>query len=240
MAGKLPLVRGRGAAGRRLPDADAITKCMLLSSTAEAAEYLLTQAKGIFEKMMGQESVKKVIDLLKAHADNINLIKRDSGGSWAGKPISSDFNKLQHELAAEASKFMSEQAKTIKFDYAVSKDSALLRGYSSNGKPLDNEMVSAMDILFNAWLAENNMISKGGVIYEGTKNGQMKQDEQGQPIRANAKMLREKISSNDGGFEQYVHKNNKSVELMIQQQPYPEQQVAPEEVAPSTSTGGGH
>jgi len=238
----LPLVRKRGTDGVRLPNADAITQCMRLSSTAEAAQYLYEQAKGVFSSMMKQEPVKKVVDILKAHAENVGLIKKDNGNSWAGKPISTDFNKLQAELAAEAAKFMSEHAEDITFDYAVGKDSELLRGYSSNGNPLDGERVAAMDLLFNAWLAEQKMISKGGVIYEGTTSGQIKQDENGAPVRANAKTLRDIIASNESGFAKFAQKNNKAVQLLIQQQPYPQQPMAAEEVAPTSgsSSGGGH
>ncbi len=87
---------------------------------------------------------------------------------------------------------------------------------------LSKETVDALDKLFNAWLAENYMISKGGVIYEGTKDGRIKQDEKGEKVRANPETLRNKISNKDAGFAHYVQKHNKSIHITVQEQPFPE------------------
>ncbi len=96
-------------------------------------------------------------------------------------------------------------------------------GYLVEPKPLSDEIVAAMDKLFNAWLAENSLISKGGVIYEGDKNGNIKQNKQNEPIKADPIMLRQKINSNDAdGFAHYVQHHNKAVHLTIRLQEYPE------------------
>ena len=244
----LPLVRDRGGKAGTLPDAEAITQAMQLSTTAEAATYLYEEFEQLIAKakLLTQEAVIRVKDILKIHADNVGLAAQDNGNVWAGKPPSTNFKKFQDELVKDASKFINEQAaKDINLDFAVSNNSELLRGYSSNNEPLDPKTVDAMDSLFNAWLAEKMMICKDGVIYEGVydKEGQLKikQDASDNPgsegVRANAVNLRQMITSADG-FQQYVHQHNKSAKIVIQERDYPGQAAVVDDEAGLTSGGG--
>ena len=241
----LPLVRKRGGDGGRLPSAATLTECMRLSTTSEAATYLAVQAKARLANLLDDGPVKKVISILEAHAKNVELATgKGSENLWSGKPLPTDFEELQSKSAAEADaaikKLMGDKPiDKLVFDFAVGNNAELLRGYTANGQPLGEDLVKAMDKLFNAWLAENKLISKGGVIYEGTEDGQLKIDKQGNPVRANAEALREKIASQTDGFEQYVQKHNKSVQIEIQPQPYPQQQAEVEEAGPSGGSSGG-
>jgi hypothetical protein len=197
----LPLVRARNGAGGALPNADAISKCMNLATTAEAAEYLKNSANEIYLKagLSKDEAIKNVLDILTAHEDYIKLAT-DHRNTWAGKPPTTVFEKRQEDLAAQASKILGERVTDVKLDFALSDDSQLLRGYSSNGEPLDESSVAAMDKLFNAMLAEHQMISKGGTIYQGTKNGEIETDKNGELKKADPQEVKAKIE----GFEQYV------------------------------------
>ncbi len=245
----LPLVKKRGGGGGHLPSAETLTQCMRLSSTAEAATYLYQQAKVLLASLLSQEPVRKVVGVLEAHANNVEMIKgKGTDNLWAGKQLPTDFEEVQRKSAADAGEAIKKivgdkPISKLALDFAVSNASQLLRGYSINGKSLGGDLVAAMDKLFNAWLADNNMLSKGGVIFEGTKDGQIKQDGQGNPVKADAENLREKIVNKEDGFEPYVQKHSKSTQITIQQQPYPTQQAELEDTGPSSgagAAGGGH
>lgn len=87
---------------------------------------------------------------------------------------------------------------------------------------LDKETIEGLDNLFNAWLIENHMLSKGGVIYEGTAEGQIKEDNNGNPVRVNPETLRSKINNSVDGFAQYVQQQNPSIRITLEEQPFPE------------------
>lgn len=239
MAPGLPLVRKRGRENDSAPSSETFAKCIKTASTPEAAEALREQGTARLDAIKGEKPVQQMIDILSNHLDNV---KRASvtGDVWAGKPLANSFDKYHEDLAAKAAKIVGEKSTNMTLDFALSNKSELLRGYTSNGNLLDKKTESAMDKLFNAWLAENNMISKGGVIYEGTKDtaakDHIKQDNEGNPVRADAKLLREKI--NDGSFEQYVQKKNKDAHITIKDQTdvtYPDQA---KDAGPSA--GGAH
>lgn len=225
----LPLVRARNGGGGSLPNADAITKCMNLSTTPEAAEYLKNSATELYVNagLSNDESIKDVLEILRAHEDYITLTS-DNRNTWAGKPPATVFEKRQEDLAAQASKIIGEKVSNVRLDFAISEDSQLLRGYSSNGEALHESDVAAMDKLFNACLAANNMISKDGTIYKGIKTGEIQKDANGELVKADPKDVKATID----GFERYVQKTNKSAQITIEEQAYPSAQTA-EAVGPS-------
>ena len=89
-------------------------------------------------------------------------------------------------------------------------------------KPLDDKAAAAMDKIFNAWLAQNNMISKGGIIYEAGNDGQIKKDAQGNLVNMDPEIIKKKIMSPENGFESFVRKYNKSLEITMRLHPFPE------------------
>lgn len=226
----LPLVRNR-ASEHPPVTADVIAKCIQVATTPEVAELLFERVSASFGNAV-EAAVQEVVAIVENHANNMRLMG-NYGDTWSGKRPSTPFENYQEDLAAKAAKALGETQVNVVFDYAISNASQFLRAYSSNGNALPEDTVAAMDKLFNAWLAENNMISKGGVIYEATEDGQIKTDANGNPVRADAQALREKIRSNAGGFQQYLEKNHAPVKVDIQQQPYPEQPTVREEVGPS-------
>lgn len=218
----LSLVRERNGAGGKLPNSDAITKCMNLSTTTEAAEYLEKSANEIYNKagLSDDPGIKKVLEILVQHKDYIRLAT-DNRNTWLGKPPTTVFEKRQDDLAAQASKLMGEKAASVRLDFALSEDSQLLRGYLSNGEPLDESRIAAMDKLFNACLANRDenyrMITKDGIIYKGTVKGDIEKDENGQDKKADPKEIRAAIQ----GFEQYVQRTNKSAHITVVEQNFP-------------------
>lgn len=232
------LVRERGKLGH-LPDTDTLTKCMDVATTPEAAQYFLAGYEECVKaaKKSGEEVVQKILGTIRGFVEFV--VGKSAGDYWSGKEPPTAFQKYQQTLAANATQALGE--KHIILDFSVSDQSELMRGYSTDDGTLDEKGTDAMDKLFNAWLTENHMISKGGVIYEGTKNGEVKQDNDGNPVRANPDLLREKVGDDKHGFEQYVSKNGKSTQVTTTQHDfYTDQQ--PKEVdtgISATSRGGG-
>lgn len=90
-------------------------------------------------------------------------------------------------------------------------------------KPLDEKTTELMDSLFNGWLAQNQMLSKGGTIYQADQHGHIKKDPQGKMMVVGPGVLKQKMMSQDGGFESYVRKQNKLIKIKIEWHPFPKQ-----------------
>jgi hypothetical protein len=171
-----------------------------------------------------QPAVREVMDVISLHADNMAMAQRDSD-VWAGQPTISSFEMLQQGLAEKAATqidaVMEQKATPVVFDFAVNNAAQFLRGYSSEGQAVEPAVTEMMDELFNSWLAENKMISKGGVIYEVTEDGQIKKDAKGNDIKADAEKLRERISSPTEGFERFVARKSEALRVTAREQAYP-------------------
>lgn len=212
-----------------LPSSETLKKMMDLATTAEAANYLYERFTELLDKAKIRDNpeMKGVIDTVRSYVEYVN-ITTSSGDPWSGKAPSTEFESFQQGLADAAAKVVSE--KEVVFDYAVSDESELLRGYSSGGEPLDSDAAAAMDILFNAWLAKHHMFSKGGVIFEGTPSTE-------NPKRANVDVIRNKLADTEDGFGRFV--KSKSIELTSQRHEYPtpEQQAGVEDSESVAPTG---
>ena len=244
MSNKRPLQAARGSQTKgRAPSADTLTQGMRMSTTAEAARYLHKKASDLFLSLglMDKDSVKQVVSILDTHAKKLERAEElGTENLWNGKPLPSAQEVSADHAAKDLEKIMAETlVNNLTLDFAVGKGAELLRGYSANGASADPELVKVMDKLFSSWLAENEKISKGGVIYEGTKDGQLKRDKLGNPVKTDPEALREKIASKTDGFEPYVQEHNKSVQLTIHQRAHPDQPAPGEEAGPSGSTGAG-
>lgn len=228
----LPLVRNSGSGVTHVPNSEAISKAMATSTTPEAADYLMTQIKEIFSrhKNLDESIVQNVMETVQDYVGYVKLANQ-SGDEWAGIVPRSGFQNYQEGLAAISAKII--QDKSVELDYAISDDSQYLRGYSSNGVPLDTASSDAMDKCFNAWLAKNDLFSKGGVIYASTSNGEIKM-EGDKPVKANAEDFRKLIEDPQRGFGQYLSRTNKSVKLSMQSQSF-QTSAAPAATSPDES-----
>lgn len=223
----LPIAKRRGAGGQNLPKSDSIYKCMEVATTAEAATYFHKQ----FEQKLSDSGLKEqsasLLTDVKKFVDLIALSSFSGEKAWSGQiQIESRFQRYQEHLAKEA--VSQVEVDDITFDYAISDESEFIRGYSSNGQPLETDKNNAMDKLFNAWLVDNNMLCKSGVVYEATDKGEIKQDNHNQPVKADAKQLKTLIQDSNKGFEKYLQKKNDALDLTLREQTYPTKQVEAE------------
>jgi hypothetical protein len=223
----LPIVRKTGANMSFIPDSDAISKCMAVSTTPEAADYLFDELTEVFKsaKSLAESVINSVMETVNDYVNYVKLAHA-GGDEWGGKTPPSSFQNYQEGLAAITAKIMRD--KKVELDYAIGDDSQFLRGYTSDGIPLDEESITAMDKSFNAWLATNQLYSKGGTIYESTPEGEIKMDGDN-PIKVKADDFRQLIQDPVKGFEKYMVKTNKSMQMSI----YPQEYQAAEEPSPS-------
>ncbi|AHE65947.1 hypothetical protein [Legionella oakridgensis] len=235
----LPLAKPRNGVGLNpLPSALSLQKFMEVATTAEAAKYGFDQFKERLQEAGVYNSSSKILEEMARFVYYREQQTKAAANPWSGEKLPTTIQQFQFNLATEAANQLS--AKSITFDFAVSNASELLRGYSSNGQELDAATVDALDKLFNAWLVENNMMSKGGVIYEMDEKGSIKKDSAGNPVKADADKLRELISNSAHGFEAYVHNKNAEVAISSRQHAYPEQKVEEQvaaEAGPASHSG---
>ena len=212
-----------------LPSSVTLKKLIAVCTTPEAATDLYNRYTKLLDdaKMSGDPAMSGVMSTVRSYVDYVNLATA-GGDPWSGKMPSNAFQNFQQGLADIAAEVVSE--KQVVFDYAVSDESELLRGYSSGDDPLEDDAVNAMDILFNAWLAQNQMFSKGGIIYEGTPATE-------NPKRVNADTLRNKLGDSETGFGKFA--DHKSIQLTSHAHEYPksEQKMPTEETGPSAPAG---
>lgn len=79
---------------------------------------------------------------------------------------------------------------------------------------LDEQTVAALDKLFNAWLALNGLVSKGGVLYLADNFGNILCDEQKRQKKADPQQFRALIADPDKGFQAYTAKKGMNISLM--------------------------
>lgn len=221
-----------------IPNSDDISKCMAVATKPEAAEYCYARVTEVFKaaKKLDKSIVSSVMETVSDYVDYV-ILAHSGGNEWAGKSPPSAFQNYQEGLATIAAKIIHD--KKVELDYAISDDSQFLRGYTSDGNALDDESASAMDKSFNAWLASNELYSKGGFIYKSPADGQMDMEED-DPVKVNADEFRELIQDPNKGFEQYMRKTNKSVQMTMYRQEHQSSEkpsVSTENAAASRSQG---
>lgn len=85
---------------------------------------------------------------------------------------------------------------------------------------LDPKKIDALDKLFNAWLALNGVISKGGALYKADNTGQILQTPHGQPIKVDPIQFKTLINDPVHGFQAFVAK--KGIKITTVQQTFPQ------------------
>ena len=210
-----------------LPVKEALLDAMSVAETSvEAAEYLATQFKEVLTKAKMLDKYADILQKVEDFAQYTKFKLLSNSQPWAGQTFSStDFNNMQANIAIDAAKNLENMhigtENNVVFDFAINNQSEFLRGYSTEGKALNNKSVESMDKLFSAWLAENNLISKDSSLYKSDKNGKIVSEE-GQNIKANAEEVKALISDPEKGFEKYL--SSKGIQVTTQQQQYPSAQ----------------
>jgi hypothetical protein len=85
---------------------------------------------------------------------------------------------------------------------------------------LDPQTIDALDKLFNAWLALNGIISKGGALYKADPKGQILLNPQGQSMKADPQQFKTLINDPTHGFQAFVAK--KGIHIKTVQRDFPD------------------
>ena len=207
-----------------VPGSEAVMKCFATASTVKGVEYMAEK----FGKILTKAKVENSDIMLKRVQDHVANVKaqldrRSPFGLTSEDDVKTDFQNMQQNLAdAAMERLRASLTDDLRVDFAVSAYADLLRAFTADGKELDPEVVEALDALVNATLAEDDMISKDGVIYKATAAGQPEKDAAGNPVRANGAEVVKVIS---GPFVEALKDNG--IETVLQQHEYPqEEQVA--------------
>ncbi|MBA2652696.1 MAG: hypothetical protein H0U73_10575 [Tatlockia sp.] len=203
------------------PDNEAAAKIIQLARTPTIAEYALAK---FIEKMQsfgkamveGSQSMRKIFE---KNVENAHMLEAKNENYWAGVEPKSDYMNYQSKNADLASQNLKENnLGSVKVDYTVSNASKFQRVYSENSTPLNEDSVKAFDKLLNSYLVENKLFikktEKGSFIYENDGTGHVRLDAKNNEIKADPDTVRELLSDNKKGFQQYLQQQgiNSTVE----------------------------
>lgn len=201
-----------------LPSSDSFRRCMEFR-TPEAAKYFSEQAEKCMARAGLLNKSQDLLSQIQKYAESVHLQSENNTSPWTGEiNLPTSFQSLHQNLAANAASEIDK--KEIIFHFAMSDESQIIRGYSSDNEPATEKTVNAMDTLFNAWLAKNGLFSQEGFIYMSDSNGEILKDENGKPVKVEPEQFEKMLEDRKNGFEQYVHQNNDSVQVKTEQHPF--------------------
>lgn len=230
---RLPIARKVGYKAS-LPSPESLNKAVeVASNQLETLQYLAANLYTSLEKSGLVKECAQLIDEVGKLVANAQFNADNQVNAWLGnvkKVLAansiSDFASFHNFLASMSASELKQQA--VFLDCALSDSSEFIRGYSNEtGDVLEGDELQAMDTLFNAWLAENDMLSKGGVIYQATAHGDIAQDKKGNALIVPAEKLRTLLDKTTE-FADFVQKNNKGVQVAVRVHPYDTPTAAPE------------
>ncbi|STX27727.1 Dot/Icm secretion system substrate [Legionella beliardensis] len=217
------------------PTKEALMQAVAIADTPAAVDYLKQQLTKVFSKVK-IEAMDKVLEKIAEYQTNVHMERGNRPDPWTGNTDTrTDFQNAQLNHGISALEKISPQLDegNLKMDFAISDLAQLLRAFSLDNQPLSPEVASVIDKLFNAWLAEQDMVSKGSAIYEADASGKIKTDKQGNPIKADAEKIRQLIHDRDKGFDQFLNDKfsklitDKNITASIQEHKYPAQKAQP-------------
>lgn len=210
---------------KTLPTKQAIQSAMEVArSSMDGANYLATQFEETIKAAKVWEQSQDMMSAVNDFAEKISLLFTSrSSEAWSGQPVdSSRFKNMQTHIADDVMPQLDELSSTgkkLRMDVAINDEAQFVRGYAVDGEAMDNQSIEVFDASFNAWLAENNLISKGSILYEIDQSGQIKRDAQGNELKVNVAKMKELMDDPQKGFAAYL--NRKGIEMSILQQEYP-------------------
>lgn len=173
--------------------------------SVEASNYFVERLTKILTET---KMLDKSADLLvRVHdfAKYVEFKLNSSAQPWSGEsPKISDFENMQDHLANDAIRTVKANALSdVKLDIAINESAQLLRGYSAEGEWVkDPVVVDALDKIFNAWLAQHNVVSSSSVLYEANALGEIKRDASGD-VHADVEKIKSLMSDPDKGLTKF-------------------------------------
>ncbi len=204
----------------RFPTSSELKDAMeIAGSSVEAAEYLAQRVNELAENSKvlkkSPDLKQNVLSAVTRFVDYVKFKFLTKEQPWAGQSVeTSHMKNMQQNLAEEALNDLDEELTEVRMDYAVSEAGHYVRGYSSENGALEPEAVSAVDKLFNAWLASKNYLIKGGYLYPADSTAQEVSN------RLNAETVKNLLA--DGTLNEYMEQQG--IDLDMHTREYPGEQ----------------
>lgn len=221
-------------AAKPLPTTDTILVAMKLSETSvEAAQYVSQRLHEIITKAKKQDECKDLLDRAELFVRYVEMKLQGNSHSWIGKKgKDSEFHNMQANMAATEAATIKEALGDVpvNVDVAINQLAKIMRGYSANGKGLDPQLGNSMDVVVNAFWAENNKVSKDSTLYNSDADGNIQE-------KADPEEAKEELVDPEAGLGEYCRQNG--LEVTVQLQTYPGAEVEQpkrREVEPSAVT----
>lgn len=215
-----------------------ISAAMEVAKTSdEASKYVVQRVTAI---LTATKMLKKSGDLIKKledFAQYVDFKSRVSPQIWSGHVgKSTDFKNMQEHIAEDAVKAVKAHTQgDIKLDMAISVAGEILRGYSAGGQQIKDPVILEMlDKLFNAWLAENNIVSKASALYEANAKGEITHDANGE-VKVNSEHIKQLMNDPEKGLVKYAQEKDFALTIDTNHA-YPAEQVV-KKPTPSDTSG---
>jgi hypothetical protein len=219
-------------------------------TTVDGADYLVTQFRQLLTEANALDDYKDIMQKVEDFAKYTKFKLQSSSQPWLGQMAEdSAFKNMQANMAVDAAKDLERLGigtqEEVSFDFAINEKTSEFRRRTSTQ---DHAAVAAFDTTFNAWLAENNVRSSKGILYETTPTGKIKEDAQGKQIKVNPEEMKNLITDPEKGFAKYMEEKRIKVVCLEEEFPTPEKgieaqraikeaiKVAPEVSAPEAKT----
>ncbi|MGQ3890683.1 hypothetical protein [Legionella sp. CNM-4043-24] len=231
---KYPTTKRGSSIETQLPNKDAFLKMFDIISRSETADYAVKCCRAI----AGLPA--DVLKVVENFAKKMHFQDDGRTNPFFGKPneIRNTDEHFQKMAALDAAGVILEQVpQNLHIGFAANSESKLLRAVSVNKKLVDEQVSSAQDTLFSAWLYTHHAVCEDGTIYKTvdvTENNlhsrRIATDANNEPVTFPVEQFTRLMT--DPGKDGYAaFLKNHGIDATIQKRPYPESRVTPEQTA---------
>ena len=182
----LPLAKGKITHNNK-PSQQAYREACRVASTPKSANYMVENVR---------KNIPELLPLTEEYRDSVHA-QRNRESPFPPKSadkqaitVLSDFENYQKNLCNTGLQVLLKNITgEIKIDWAASDLAEMVRRFQENGEEFGPESAAAMDKVLNYLLANKNMVSKNGEIYEA--NDGTIREVAGKPVKADKEKIAE-------------------------------------------------
>ncbi|KTD31387.1 MULTISPECIES: hypothetical protein [Legionella] len=158
------------------PESKAIRAAMeCVKHSPEGADYLVDRFSNRMVLLGMTEQAKGMQRQLEDFREYVHLKTSANGEAWQGEFAETDFKNLHKNVADKAAQEVAATVQgPVRMDFGVDEDSHYKRVFVSNGQKIAGEQARPLDKLVNAFFAENDIVRDNNILYEATKDGEIK------------------------------------------------------------------
>ncbi len=211
------------------PDGNALMKALEVANHPESANYLLERCVQAANKLGIADKVQELLDNVRNFVGAVEKESKSLGKSpWTGDKGQVLFTKLQQlseavtaEVKASLNNNPQLADQVVALAYAMNEQSQLQRGFSVEGKLLDEDSTvnEQLENLYNTWLSKNNLSCEDNVVYE-VSDGKKEKISPAKFVAA--------IENPSTGFEAMVNSGSSKLRINVVHQEYQKQTASPE------------